>query len=118
MGEGHPSDKAESYDPDTGRWKELDDVPTPRLDAALAELDGTLYLVGGEAGGRASRLTQAYVPGDGWTGAAELETARTGLGLAALPGRLLAVGGSNQGGATASVEACRLFYDLYGYRKE
>ena len=118
IGEGRPSDKVEAYDPGTGKWKDLDDVPTPRLDAALAELDGTLYLVGGDAGDGATGLTQAYVPGDGWVGGAELETARTKLGLASFSGRLLAVGGTDDDVSLASVEECRLFFDLHGFRKE
>jgi hypothetical protein len=119
IGEGRPSDKVEAYDPGTGKWKELDDVPTPRLDAALAELDGTLYLVGGDAGDGATGLTEAYVPGDGWVGGAELEAARTRLGLASFSGRLLAVGGTDDDDvALASAEECRLFFDLHGFRKE
>jgi hypothetical protein len=118
IGDGRPSDKAESYDPATGRWKELDDVPTPRLDAALAELDGTLYLVGGDAGAGPTGLTQAYVPGDGWVGGAELEVPRSKLGVAGFFGRLLAVGGTTPAGPTASVEECRMYFDLHGFRRE
>jgi hypothetical protein len=47
-----------------------------------------------------------------------METARTGLGLAAFSGRLFAVGGGTGDGGTRSLEACRLYYDLHGFRKE
>ncbi|HYW05517.1 MAG TPA: hypothetical protein VE913_01100, partial [Longimicrobium sp.] len=97
---------------------ELDPVPTPRLDAALAELDGTLYLVGGDAGAGPTGLTQVYVPGGEWSGGPEMEIARSGLGLAAFSGRLFAAGGSTGALATGSVEECRLFFDLRGFRKE
>lgn len=118
LGKGSPSAHAESYDPVSGRWKELDPVPTPRLDAALAELDGTLYLVGGDAGAGPTGLTQLYVPGGEWSGGPEMEMARSGPGLAAFSGRLFAAGGSTGELATTSVEECRLFFDLRGFRKE
>ncbi|HEU4881970.1 MAG TPA: DUF6519 domain-containing protein [Longimicrobium sp.] len=118
LGHGRPSGHAESYDPASGRWKELDDVPTPRLDAALAEMDGVLYLVGGDAGAGPTGLAQCYTPGGGWGGGPEMETARTRLGLAAFSGRLFAVGGATGEIATGAVEECRLFFDLHGFRKE
>lgn len=119
FGEGSPSDKTESYDPAGDRWKELDDVPTPRLDAALAEMDGVLYLVGGDAGAGATGLTQAYtLRGGGWMPGPEMEMPRSGLGVAALSGRLFAAGGSNDGVPTGTMEECRLFFDLHGYRRQ
>lgn len=118
LGSGRPSGHVESYDPATGRWKELEHVPTPRLDAALAELDGVLYLAGGDAGAGPTGLTQRFVPGFGWGGGPEMERERSGLGLAAFSGRIFAVGGGTDAGATHSVEACRLYYDLHGFRKE
>ena len=118
LGAGRASPAAESYDPARGQWKELDDVPTPRRDAALAELDGTLYLVGGDVGTGATGLTHAWVPREGWTKGPELREPRSRLGLAAVSGRLLAVGGATGDGAAGTVEECRLFFDLHGFRKE
>ena len=118
FGTGTPSDAAERYDPATDRWKELDPVPTPRLDAALAELDGVLYLAGGDAGDGPTNLVEAYAPGAGWREGIPMEAERTRAGLAGFSGRLLSVGGVGIGGPTASVEECRLFFDLHGYRRE
>jgi hypothetical protein len=113
-----PSSHAEAYDPGSDRWKELDPVPTPRLDAALTELDRLLYLVGGDAGDGPDETVESYLPGGGWVGGVPLEVGRAQLGLTAFAGRLLAVGGIGPAGPTASVEECRLFFDLHGYRKE
>jgi len=114
----HPSHHAEAYEPGSDKWKELDSVPTPRLHAALAELDGLLYLVGGDEDGGPAVTVESYVPGGGWVGGVTLEVGRSQLGLTAFAGRLLAVGGVGPAGPTASVEECRLFFDLHGWRKE
>jgi hypothetical protein len=113
-----PSPRAESYDPFKDRWKELDDVPNPRLDAGFAELDGLLYLVGGDAGDGPTGLNEVYVPGGGWMYGAPLGVPRASLGLAGLAGRLIAVGGTGASSVVPAVEECRFFTDLYGYRKE
>ncbi|HEU0055311.1 MAG TPA: hypothetical protein VFQ39_19120, partial [Longimicrobium sp.] len=113
-----PSEKAESYDPYKDRWKELDDVPNPRLDAAFAELDDLLYLVGGDTGDGPTGLTEVYVPGGGWMYGAPLGVPRSSLGMAGLAGRLVAVGGTGANSVLPTVEECRFFTDLYGYRKE
>lgn len=118
IGAGRPSGHVESYEPASGRWKELEEIPTPRLDAALAELDGVLYLAGGDAGAGPTGLTQRFVPGFGWGGGPEMETERSGLGLAAFSGRLIAAGARGTSRARGSVESCRLYYDLHGFRKE
>src|SRR6266550_905595 len=89
-------------------WTNKAFMPTPRYSLGVADLNGTLYAVGGYQGfGRYPAAVEAYDPAsDTWTTRASLPTPRSGLGAAVVDGILYAVGGSVSGsGVVTTVEA-------------
>jgi N-acetylneuraminic acid mutarotase len=92
-------------DTTTGQWRDLAALPTPLANAALAQLGGTIYLVGGEANGTAVGTVYAYTPAsNSWRTLAALPAARTDLAVAPLEGKLYAIGGMVNGAASATVD--------------
>jgi N-acetylneuraminic acid mutarotase len=84
----------ESYDPERGEWRWLEDMPTARSDLGVAVIDGKLYAVGGFDSRSYSSALEVYDPGtDEWTRLPDMPTARSNLGVATIGGRLYAVGG-------------------------
>ncbi len=89
-------------------WTNKAFMPTPRYSLGVADLNGTLYAVGGYQGfGRYPAAVEAYDPAsDTWTTRASLPTPRSGLGAAVVDGILYAVGGFVSGsGVVGTVEA-------------
>jgi N-acetylneuraminic acid mutarotase len=90
-------------------WTPKAFMPTPRYSPGVADVNGTLYAVGGyQAYGRYPAAVEAYDPAsDTWTTRASLPTLRQGLGAAVVGGILYAVGGyrSASGGPLGTVEA-------------
>lgn len=88
-----------AYDPDTGSWHPIADLPEP-LDAPVgAFADGVLYVTGGwRPDGTVSTATYAYHPSsDRWTKVADLPSGISGGAAASLGGRLYVVGGCTTG---------------------
>ncbi len=89
-------------------WTNKAFMPTARWSLGVADLNGTLYAVGGYQGfGRYPAAVEAYDPAsDTWTTRASLPTPRSGLVAAVVGGILYAVGGYVSGsGVVATVEA-------------
>jgi non-specific serine/threonine protein kinase len=96
---------AQALDTTSGQWRDLAPLPAPLANAALAQLDGTIYLVGGDAGGEAVASVYAYTPAaNSWRTLAALPAPRTDLAAAPLAGKLYALGGVVNGAASATVE--------------
>ena len=78
-----------------GRWSTQSPLLTPRAEVGVAELDGKIYVLGGEALGKtASQLNQEYDPAtDRWRDRAPLPHAMTHVGAVGLSGKLYAIGG-------------------------
>jgi hypothetical protein len=88
-------------DVEAGQWSRGPDLPGPRDHAALAALDGDLYLVGGFTTGLAGATAEVWrldEPDDEWVEVAGMGTSRGALGVVAVDGRLLAVGGVDGSG--------------------
>jgi len=95
-------------------WTTRARMPNPRYALAAADVNGTLYAVGGYQGfGRFPAAVEAYDPAsDTWTTRASLPTPRKDLGAATVGGILYAVGGNTgckcsvtSGGPVGTVEA-------------
>lgn len=107
FGLGDRSAILESYDPNTGEWTRLSDMPGACGGCtAAATADGRIHVTGGETFGMARatyRDHYVYDPAAGtWSVAAEMPTARHGLASAAVGDRFYAIGGGRIAGLAYS----------------
>jgi N-acetylneuraminic acid mutarotase len=109
---------AEAFDPATGAWEPLPDLPTPRAGLGVtATCDGGLVAIGGEdIQGTADRTfaeVESWHPATGiWERLPDLPVARHGLGVASVGSVILVVGGGPEAGMTTSAAVDAL--DLSG----
>lgn len=70
-------------------------MPTPRYDATCAEVNGVLYVIGGQwHRGAPVAKVEAYDPAtDTWTRKLDMPTARAGLTSFVIDGRIFVAGG-------------------------
>jgi len=95
----------QAFDTTTGQSRDMAPLPAPLTNSALAQLNGTIYLVGGEANGGAVASVYAYTPAtNSWRTLAALPTPRTELAAVPLEGKIYALGGLVNGTASASVD--------------
>jgi N-acetylneuraminic acid mutarotase len=93
----------EAYDPRTGRWRRLPDLPAPRGGTGAAAVAGRIVSVGGESPTGTERTVWALRPPSGsWARLPDLPTPRHGLGVVALGGRVWVVAGGPEPGLTVS----------------
>lgn len=89
-----PLESVVRFDPLAGAWEALPPLATARAGAAAAVVAGRLYVLGGEACGRALRDAHRFDP---WTGAWErlpsMQVGRIRAGAVALGGYLYVFGG-------------------------
>jgi N-acetylneuraminic acid mutarotase len=96
---GNGTDRAEVFDPATGRWTEIARLPTRLTGMGAAGFAGRIFTAGGGAVGHGPRRTvgSVYVfdpKTDSWTSdAAPMPTARELVKMGELDGRLYVVGG-------------------------
>ncbi|HEX6310135.1 MAG TPA: kelch repeat-containing protein [Acidimicrobiia bacterium] len=98
---GEPTRDVLLFDVETEQWSRGPDLPGPRDHAALAALDGDLYLVGGFTtglGGATAEVWKLDAADGEWVAVAGMGTPRGALGAVAIDGRLLAVGGVDAAG--------------------
>ena len=93
-----------------GAWTTRASMPTPRIGAGVATINGIVYVVGGynNNNGQTYATLEAYDPStDSWSTKAPMPTKRGFLGVAVADGILYAVGGFNEnpGGSVATVES-------------
>ncbi len=95
----------QALDTTTGQWRDLAPLPAPLASPAPTQLNGTIYLIGGEANGAAVGTVYAYTPAaNSWRTLAALPTPRTGLAVEVLEGKIYALGGLVNGTASATVD--------------
>jgi len=95
----------EAYSPDTDTWTDLATMPTPRIEVAVAPLNGLIYVIGGRsASSTAVNTVERYDPiANSWTTVAPLPATLRHQHAAAILGRLYVAGGtSNSGPASAN----------------
>jgi non-specific serine/threonine protein kinase len=87
----------ERFDPVTGAWQTLPNMPTPRGGVGAAFVDGRIVAVGGEEPTRVLDTVEAYDVATGtWSTLAPLGVPRHGFALAAVGNSVFAVGGARR----------------------
>ena len=82
------------FDVATGRWYEIEPMPSPRAAGAAVAINTRLYIVGGADGSRLISPTYVYdVTTRDWRTLAPIPTPRDHLAAVELNGRVCAVGG-------------------------
>jgi N-acetylneuraminic acid mutarotase len=97
-----------AFNPATGTWRTLADLPAPRYSAAAAvDSKGLVYVVGGSDGTTTMNTVFAYDPAaNTWTEIASMGSAREGHGAArAADGRIITAGGYDGAGFVRTAEA-------------
>ena len=97
------------FDPQSGNWEELEDMPTPRGSYGAAFIDGRIVAVGGEEPTRVLATVEMYDISSGkWTTLAPINTPVHGQVVAAAGSTLYCIGGADRPtheGPVATVEA-------------
>ena len=92
-----------SFDPSVREWSDaLELMPTGRRDAAVAVLDGELWVVGGDNNGALQAVEVYDIEADAWRAGPVLPEGRTGARAVVHDGELLVVGGIRPNGALHS----------------
>ncbi|TAM68998.1 kelch repeat-containing protein [Mycobacterium sp.] len=99
----------ERFDPQTGTWTKLVDMPTPRGSYGATFIDGRIVAVGGEEPTRVLGVAEMYGIADGkWTTLPPLPTPRHAEAVATVGNTVYCIGGANRPtheGPVATVEA-------------
>lgn len=99
----------ERFDPATGEWKELPDMPTARGSYGAAFIDGRIVAIGGEEPTRVLATVEMYDISTGkWTEQAPIKTPVHGQVVAAVGSTVYCIGGADRPtheGPVATVEA-------------
>jgi serine/threonine protein kinase/N-acetylneuraminic acid mutarotase len=99
----------ERYDPASGKWEKLANMPSARGSYGAAFIDGRIVAVGGEEPTRVLATVEMYdITNKKWSTAAPLGTPRHGQVVAAVGSAVYCIGGADRPsheGAIATVEA-------------
>jgi N-acetylneuraminic acid mutarotase len=99
----------ERFDPVSGEWTKLVDMPTPRGSYGAALVDGRIVVVGGEEPTRVLTAAEMYdIAQEKWTALSPITTARHGEVVAAVGNTVYVIGGADRPtheGAVERVEA-------------
>ena len=111
-----------AFDPASRTWTNARAMPTARRDAALAILDGKVWVIGGENNG-ALQTVEIYNPTtDTWRASIALPDAVTGAHAAVYLGQIFVIGGERSDGILVGTSVQRfngvqwdsLFFDVQG----
>lgn len=87
----------ERFDPATGAWQTMPNMPTPRGGVAATCIDGRIVAAGGEEPTRVLNTVEAYDIDTGtWSALPPLPVARHGMALATVGNSVYAVGGAQR----------------------
>jgi serine/threonine protein kinase/N-acetylneuraminic acid mutarotase len=104
----------ERYDPESGRWTELEAMPEPAGGVGVAYAAGRIVVVGGEGRTSASDDVQGYdIEGGRWSQLPPLSEARHGVAVAVIGDSLYAVGGATDPGHVGPTQRSEVL-DLSG----
>jgi serine/threonine protein kinase/N-acetylneuraminic acid mutarotase len=99
----------ERFDPASGNWETLPDMPTPRGSYGAALVDGRIVVVGGEEPTRVLATVEMYdIANRKWSTQAPINTPVHGQAVAAVGSTVYVIGGADRPtheGPVASVEA-------------
>ena len=97
------------FDPESGIWTELVDMPTPRGSYGATFIDGRIVAVGGEEPTQVLGAAEMYDIADGkWTTLAPMPTPRHAEVVATVGSTVYCIGGADRPthqGAVATIEA-------------
>lgn len=90
----------EVYDTENNSWQQLADMPTPRLYAEAAVVDGKIYVVGGyrviDRRMKTLKVVEVYDPQtDTWVRKQDMSIPRRQFGIGVVVGKIYAIGGEN-----------------------
>tara|TARA_R110002072_G_scaffold98427_3_gene216509 strand:- start:1311 stop:2294 length:984 start_codon:yes stop_codon:yes gene_type:complete len=105
---GAATTRVDVFDPATGEWSQVADMPMPRAGHAAAVAGGRLHVFGGRGEDLSRTLSDhlSYDPAsDSWSVESELRTPRTDAAAAVLDGSVYLVGGGAGGGFFAPFTA-------------
>jgi len=89
-----------------GTWTQKADMPTGRIIAGSAVVDGKIYVIGGAQPDRDLSTVESYEPAtDTWTRRADMPTAKQGVVAAAVDGIIYVIGGYDGSRDLPTVEA-------------
>uniref|UniRef100_A0A4W6D3N1 Influenza virus NS1A binding protein a n=1 Tax=Lates calcarifer TaxID=8187 RepID=A0A4W6D3N1_LATCA len=100
----------ETYDPHADEWTQVPELRTNRCNAgrhqaAVCELDGFMYVIGGAESWNCLNTVERYNPENNtWTLIAPMNVARRGAGVSVHAGKLFVVGGFDGSHALRCVE--------------
>jgi serine/threonine protein kinase/N-acetylneuraminic acid mutarotase len=99
----------ERFDPKSGQWTKLVDMPTPRGSYGATFIDGRIVALGGEEPTQVLTTAEMYDTADSkWISLPPMPTARHGEVVASVGNTVYAIGGANRPtheGAVSTVEA-------------
>ncbi len=99
----------ERFDPESGNWEKLPDMPTPRGSYGAALVDGRIVVVGGEEPTRVLATVEMYdIANRTWSTQAPINTPVHGQAVAAVGSTVYCIGGADRPtheGPVATVEA-------------
>jgi hypothetical protein len=99
----------ERFDPESGTWEKLKDLPTPRGSFGAALIDGRIVTVGGEEPTRVLPTVEMYDISTGkWSTQAPINTPVHGEVVAGVDSTVYTIGGADRPsheGPVATVEA-------------
>ena len=90
----------EVYDTKNNSWERLTDMPTPRLQAGAAVVDGKIYVVGGyrviNRRMKILKVVEVYDPQtDTWVRKQDMSIPRRQFGIGVVAGKIYVIGGEN-----------------------
>jgi len=103
--DGKPLASMEVYNETTDSWRFGPDMTVPRQDAACAELDGLIYMIGGFDGKESLDTVEVFDPSSGqWSRVADLCDRRHGATAAVVDSALYVAGGMDCVVGTANAD--------------
>jgi N-acetylneuraminic acid mutarotase len=104
-GSNGPIALVEAYDPATDTWTTKTPMPEPLSDAAVATLNGILYVAGGQGSVTLAGTLYAYDPStDTWTSKAPMSEPRGYAAAGVIDGKLYVVGGNTPSEVSGKLE--------------
>lgn len=103
---GFHVDWVQEFDPSTGLWTVVTNMPTPRLRFAVAAIGNKVFIFGGSVPpGSLTNVVDIYdIEENQWLAGTPMPTARTGACAAVLDGKIYVIGGGSANGNLLTVE--------------
>jgi len=94
-------------------WETKADLPTPRWLTGVGEVDGELYVIGGNDGPDLAAVERYSPSANTWTTRASMGVSRASPGVAVVDGKIYVIGGRNAAVSQTAVEVYDPVADLW-----